>query len=154
MSHRKYHVSHTYHRDVSTRRPAPTILFTALAATIVVLPWAINGSPGSGQHRGPLAEETILSQQSLAGIGGGETLRELRQDEPFSMVAVTGTDLTGTSARIRPARRRVMGSVVRGGKPRVERRRFPDRRTPRHRPHLRRADHGSADRRETASQLR
>ena len=104
MSHRKYHVSHTYHRDVSTRRPAPTILFTALAATIVVLPWAINGSPGSGQHRGPLAEETILSQQSLAGIGGGETLRELRQDEPFSMVAVTGTDLTGTSARIRAQR--------------------------------------------------
>ncbi len=85
------------------RRPAPTILFTALAATVVVLPWAVNGPPG-GRHDAPSAEDTVLSQQPLAGLGGGETIRELRQDEPFSMVALTGSDLAGTSARVRAER--------------------------------------------------
>ena len=82
----------------------PTILFTALAATVVVVPWAINGVPGSSRQHGPVAEETVLSQQPLAGIGGGETVRELRQDKPFSMVALTGTDLTETSTRVRAKR--------------------------------------------------
>ena len=84
-----------------SRRPLPTILFTAIAATVVVVPWAINGLPGSHRHHGPVAEDTVLVQQPLAGLGGGETIRELSQDAPFSMVALTGSDLTGTSARIR-----------------------------------------------------
>lgn len=82
----------------------PTILFTALAATVVMVPWAVNGLPGSSRHHGPKAEETVLVQQPLAGVGGGETIREIHQDAAFSMVALTGTDLTGTSARIRAKR--------------------------------------------------
>ena len=41
------------------------------------------------------------SQQPLTGLGGGETIREVHQDTPFSMVALTAEDLTGTSARVR-----------------------------------------------------
>jgi nucleoside-diphosphate-sugar epimerase len=37
----------------------------------------------------------------LTGVGGGETVREISQDTPFSMVALTGSDLSGTSARVR-----------------------------------------------------
>lgn len=87
-----------------SRRPTPTILFTALAATVVMVPWAVNGLPGSDRPDTPLAEETVLTQQPLAGIGGGETVREIAQDTPFSMVALTGSDLEGTSARIRAKR--------------------------------------------------
>src|SRR5687768_6150258 len=42
-----------------------------------------------------------LAQQPLTDLGGGETVRELHQDTPFSMVALTADDLTGTSARVR-----------------------------------------------------
>jgi uncharacterized protein with LGFP repeats len=85
---------------VPCRRPAPSILFTAIAATVVILPWAIEGVPaGSDNH--PSAEDTQLAQQPLTGLGGGETIREIHQDFPFSMVALTAADLTGTSARIR-----------------------------------------------------
>ena len=42
-----------------------------------------------------------LAQQPLTGLGGGETIREIHQDTPFSMVALTAADLTGTSARVR-----------------------------------------------------
>ena len=87
-----------------SRRPAPTILFTAVAATVVVVPWAVNGLPGQDRGGGALAEETVLTQQPLAGIGGGETVREISQPTPFSMVALTGTDLDGTSARVRAKR--------------------------------------------------
>ena len=82
-----------------TRRPAPTILFTALAATVVVVPWAVNS--GSGRHHGPSADDTVITQEALSGVGGGETIREINQSTPFSMVALTGTDLTGTSVRVR-----------------------------------------------------
>jgi len=86
---------------VPSRRPTPTILLTAIAATVVAVPLAINGIPGIGSHHGPSADDTVLVQQPLAGVGGGETIRELTQATPFSMVALTGNDLTGTSARVR-----------------------------------------------------
>lgn len=66
-----------------------------------MVPWAINGLPGTARQPAPSAGDTVLAQQPLAGIGGGETIRELRQAEPFSMVALTGSNLTGTSARVR-----------------------------------------------------
>ncbi|HKP39662.1 N-acetylmuramoyl-L-alanine amidase [Mycobacterium sp.] len=82
------------------RRPAPSILFTAIAATAVILPWAINGLPGDGDKQ-PTAAAPQLAQQPLTGLGGGETIREVHQDTPFSMVALTAEDLRGTTARIR-----------------------------------------------------
>lgn len=81
------------------RRPAPSILFTALAATVVLLPWAISGVPESDDTSSMAAPQ--LAQQPLTDLGGGETVRELHQDTPFSMVALTADDLTGTSARVR-----------------------------------------------------
>ena len=87
-----------------SRRPAPTILFTAIAATVVVVPLALNGLPRPDRSDTPLAEDTVLTQQPLVGIGGGETVREITQDTPFSMVALTGSDLGGTSARLRAKR--------------------------------------------------
>ncbi|MGV0837683.1 N-acetylmuramoyl-L-alanine amidase [Mycolicibacterium thermoresistibile] len=81
------------------RRPAPSILFTAIAATIVALPWAILGTPGDDRDPGPDAPRLI--EQPLAGLGGGETVREIHQDTPFSIVALTGNDLDGTSAKVR-----------------------------------------------------
>ena len=81
------------------RRPAPTILFTAIAATVVLTPLAINGLPD--RHDRVHAEDTVLVQQPLAGVGGGETIREITQPTPFSMVALTGTDLNATTVRIR-----------------------------------------------------
>ena len=84
-----------------SRRPTPTILFTAIAATVVILPWAITGGPGADRKDGPSAADTLLNQQPLTGLGGGETVREISQSTPFSMVALTGSDLTGTTARVR-----------------------------------------------------
>ncbi|OHU82635.1 N-acetylmuramoyl-L-alanine amidase [Mycobacterium talmoniae] len=85
-----------------SRRPAPTIVFTAIAATVVLLPWAVHGERDRAQS--PDAAHTQLAQQPLADLGAGETIRELHQDTPFSMVALTGADLTGTSARVRAQR--------------------------------------------------
>ena len=76
------------------------MLFTAIAATVVMLPWAINGLPGDDDER-PSLEAPKVAQQPLTGLGGGETIREIHQDTPFSMVALTAQDLTGTSARVR-----------------------------------------------------
>ena len=84
-----------------TRRPVPTILFTAIMASVVVAPWAVNGLPSLNRHYAAVADDTVLVQQPLAGVGGGETVREITQDSAFAMVALTGTDLRGTTARIR-----------------------------------------------------
>ena len=85
---------------VPSRRPAPTLLFTAIAATVVILPWA--AGPATG-HRDQQARpgDTQLAQQPLVGLGSGVTVREISQPTTFSMVALTGGDLTGTSARVR-----------------------------------------------------
>ncbi|MEO8814501.1 MAG: N-acetylmuramoyl-L-alanine amidase [Mycobacterium sp.] len=84
------------------RRPPPTIKLTATVATVLILPWALGSVPGSKPADAPpSAAATALNQQSLAELGGGETIREITQDKPFSMVALTGADLTGMSARVR-----------------------------------------------------
>jgi len=85
---------------VPTRRPAPSLLFTALAATVVMLPMAIYGIPGDDSADRPRAEARLI-EEPLTGLGGGETIREIHQDTPFSMVALTAQDFTGTTARVR-----------------------------------------------------
>ncbi|MGY4708090.1 N-acetylmuramoyl-L-alanine amidase [Mycolicibacterium sp. CBM1] len=87
-----------------SRRPAPTLLLTAIAATVVIAPWAITGVPGSPPKDAPTAADTVLTQQPLTGVGGGVTVREISQSTPFSLVALTGSDLTGTTARVRAKR--------------------------------------------------
>jgi uncharacterized protein with LGFP repeats len=78
------------------------MLFTAIAATVVILPWAVDPTTGHrDQPDQPRLGNTHLAQQPLVGLGGGVTVREVSQATPFSMVAVTGGDLSGTSARIR-----------------------------------------------------
>jgi uncharacterized protein with LGFP repeats len=76
------------------------MLFTAIAGTLVILPWALPSTPFDEDRR-PLAEQTQLAERPLTGLGGGETIRELHQDTPFSLVALTAADLSGTSARVR-----------------------------------------------------
>jgi len=72
---------------------------SALTATAILLPWAIDDVPApDSQTR---AADTRLAEQALVGVAGGETVLEVTQGTPFSMVALTGGDLTGTSARIR-----------------------------------------------------
>jgi uncharacterized protein with LGFP repeats len=85
---------------VPPRRPAPTLLFTAIAATAVILPWVTGGSTGP-REQPARPGDARLAQQPLIGLGGGVTVREISQTATFSMVALTGGDLTGTSARIR-----------------------------------------------------
>src|ERR1700759_3420747 len=79
------------------------MLFTAVVATVVILPWAAAPAMGHRDQRQQAARpgDTQLAQQPLIGLGGGVTVREISQSTPFSMVALTGGDLTGTSARIR-----------------------------------------------------
>lgn len=85
-----------------SRRPPPTIKLTATVATVLVLPWALGSvSDSTPAVAPPSAAATQLNQQPLLELGGGETIREITQDEPFSMVALTGANLTGTSARVR-----------------------------------------------------
>jgi uncharacterized protein with LGFP repeats len=76
------------------------MLLTAIAATIVIVTWLVEpirlGAP-------PPPDDTRLSEQPLVGLGGGVTVRELTQDTPFSLVALTG-DLAGTSTRVRAQR--------------------------------------------------
>ena len=72
-----------------------------MLGTVAILPWAISGlpeDPATGDW------STAISQQPLAEIGGGETIREIHQDTPFSLVALTADSLDGTSARIRAKR--------------------------------------------------
>ncbi len=81
-----------------SRRPAPTILLTATVATAMILPWAADPNP---VDRPAAAVATGLTHQPLPPVPAGRTVREVAQDRPFSMVALTGADLTGTSARVR-----------------------------------------------------
>jgi len=64
------------------------------------MPLALYGLPGDG-HRDPVATAPLIVERPLTGVGGGETIRELHQDTPFAMVALTADDLSGTSASVR-----------------------------------------------------
>lgn len=87
------------------RRPPPTIKLTATIATVLVLPWALDAGSGfRSSEAPPSAAATKLNQQLLPDLEPGVTVREVTQDEPFTMVALTGADLSGTSARIRAKR--------------------------------------------------
>lgn len=70
-----------------------------MLGTVAILPWAIGGLP----EENPSAE-TAISQQPLSDLGTGETIREIHQDTPFSLVALTADDLDGTTARVRAKR--------------------------------------------------
>jgi uncharacterized protein with LGFP repeats len=48
-----------------------------------------------------LASTLLIVERPLTGVGGGDTVREVHQETPFSVVALTAEDLTGTSARVR-----------------------------------------------------
>ncbi|OCB44296.1 cold-shock protein [Mycobacterium vulneris] len=85
---------------MQSRRSAPSLLFTALAATVVIVPWAITGTD-SGEQSDQAGAAPQLTQQPLDNLAVGESLREIHQDSPFSMVALTSPDLRGTSARVR-----------------------------------------------------
>ena len=100
-----------------SRRPAPSILFTAVAATALLLPLAVDGLPGD-RDDAPGIEAHKLAEQPLAGLGGGETIREIHQDTPFSLVALTSDDLTRSgsivtsSATRRYRGRRILGATA------------------------------------------
>jgi uncharacterized protein with LGFP repeats len=85
---------------VPCRRQVPSLLFSAVAATAVVLPLALYGLPG-GPAKTPVATTPLIVERPLDAIGSGETVRELHQDTPFAMVALTADDLSGTSTRVR-----------------------------------------------------
>lgn len=72
----------------------------ATAATVVLAPWAFDGKHADESGDAKPAQ-TQLSQLPLTGLGGGVTIRELTQHTPFSMVALTGTALDGSAARVR-----------------------------------------------------
>jgi uncharacterized protein with LGFP repeats len=86
---------------VGCRLPPPSLLFTAILATAVLLPWAVHGVPGGRPESSPAtAGDTALAQRPLTGLGAGETVREVSQVTPFSLVALTGVD-AATTARVR-----------------------------------------------------
>jgi uncharacterized protein with LGFP repeats len=76
------------------------MLLTAIAATVVIVSWVVDPTRDSGHASQPPARDTQLAEQPLVGLGGGVTVRELTQESPFSLVALTG-DLAGTSTRVR-----------------------------------------------------
>ncbi|EUA68293.1 N-acetylmuramoyl-L-alanine amidase family protein [Mycobacterium xenopi 4042] len=108
---------------------------------------------GTRSHRGDAPSRpasTHLTQQPLVGLGGGVTVREITQSTPFSMVALTGGDLTGTSARVRA--KHADGSWGPGMGPKRSSREAPTERrgttrSARHRAGVRRHHHDRADRR-------
>ncbi|MFY2860961.1 N-acetylmuramoyl-L-alanine amidase [Mycobacterium sp. THU-M104] len=87
---------------MSSRR-APTMLLTAVAATVVIVASVAGVVPDQRAAAPPSAPQTQLTEQPLVGLGGGVTIRELTQDTPFSLVALTG-DLAESSTRVRARR--------------------------------------------------
>jgi uncharacterized protein with LGFP repeats len=79
------------------------MLLTAIAATVVIVSAVADATHDRGVHDPPSAHDTQLTVQPLIGLGGGVTVREVTQDKPFSLVALTG-DLAGTSTRVRAKR--------------------------------------------------
>ena len=76
------------------------MLFTAIAATVVMLPWAINGLPGDDNERPP-------ARGAAGGAAAADRPRRRRDDprDPPGHPVLDGRadreDLTGTSARVR-----------------------------------------------------
>jgi uncharacterized protein with LGFP repeats len=79
------------------------MMLTAIAATVVIVSAVADATHDRGVHDPPLAHDTQFTEQPLIGLGGGVTIREVTQDKPFSLVALTG-DLAGTSTRVRAKR--------------------------------------------------
>lgn len=79
------------------------MLLTAAAATVVIVAWVVGSTQHTAAPAPPPAPDTKLTEQPLVGLGGGVTVRELTQNTPFSLVALTG-DLAGTSTRVRARR--------------------------------------------------
>jgi uncharacterized protein with LGFP repeats len=79
------------------------MLLTAIAATVVIVSAVADATHDRDVHDPPPAHDTQLTEQPLVGLGGGVTVREVTQDKPFSLVALTG-DLAGTSTRVRAKR--------------------------------------------------
>jgi uncharacterized protein with LGFP repeats len=79
------------------------MLLTAIAATVVIVSAVADATHGRSVQEAPPVRDTQLTEQSLIGLGGGVTVREVTQDKPFSLVALTG-DLAGTSTRVRAKR--------------------------------------------------
>ncbi|ARR81041.1 LGFP repeat-containing protein [Mycobacterium intracellulare] len=83
-----------------SRSRAPTMMLTAIAATVVIVSWVGDATRGRVAAGPAPARGTQLVEQPLIGLGAGVTVREIGQDTPFSLVALTG-DLAGTSTRVR-----------------------------------------------------
>ena len=79
------------------------MLLAAIAATVVIVSWVGDVTRDRGQPHPPRPHDTELAAQPLVGLRGGVTVREVTQDAPFSLVALTG-DLAGTSTRVRAKR--------------------------------------------------
>jgi uncharacterized protein with LGFP repeats len=79
------------------------MMLTAAAATVVIVSWLGGTTRDHGTPSPPPVRGTQLVEQPLIGLGGGVTVREISQDTPFSLVALTG-DLAGTSTRVRAKR--------------------------------------------------
>ncbi|OBK18248.1 LGFP repeat-containing protein [Mycobacterium asiaticum] len=78
------------------------MLLTAALATVVIVTWVLIRPP-IGTHPPAPTRDTQLTERPLIGLGAGVTVRELTQDTPFSLVALTG-DLAGTASRVRAKR--------------------------------------------------
>ena len=84
------------------RLPPPSLLFTAIVATAVLLPWAVNGVPGDRPGSSPAtAGDTALAQQPLTGLGAGETIREVSQDDAVLAGGAHRGGPAATTARVR-----------------------------------------------------
>ncbi|ORV49638.1 cold-shock protein [Mycobacterium florentinum] len=80
------------------------MLLTAIAATVVLVSAVADLTRDHGARgAAPPARETKLTERPLVGLGAGVTVREVSQETPFSLVALTG-DLAGTSTRVRAKR--------------------------------------------------
>jgi uncharacterized protein with LGFP repeats len=80
------------------------LLFTAVAATVMLVPVAVGNMPTDNPAPVAPPAQTGLVQLPLADIGSGETIREVSQATPFSLVALTGADLRGATTRVRAKR--------------------------------------------------
>src|ERR1700756_3877744 len=79
------------------------MLLTAIAATVLIVSWVGDAIRDRGAPDPPRSRGTEVAEQPLIGLRGGVSIREVTQDTPFSLVALTG-DLAGTSTRVRAKR--------------------------------------------------